>query len=57
MRPEIFNYIPPGDVHWSLQEDVFPRLAKEGKLIGYPIMGNWINVHTKEDVEKVKSLI
>lgn len=53
MKREIFDYIPPGKVYWSLQENVFPRLAKENKLIGYPVAGNWVNVHTKEDVKKV----
>jgi NDP-sugar pyrophosphorylase family protein len=57
VKPEIFNYIPPGEIYWSLQKDLFPKFAKEGKLIGYPISGNWVNVHSKEDVEKVKSLI
>lgn len=56
-KPEIFNYIPPVEIYWSLQKDLFPKFAKEGKLIGYPISGNWVNVHSKEDVEKVKSLL
>ncbi len=56
MKLEIFNLIPPGQVHWSLQNNIFPKLAKEGKVIGYPVAGNWINVHTKEDVDLVRSL-
>jgi NDP-sugar pyrophosphorylase family protein len=56
MKPEIFNSIPPGEVYWSLQEHVFPKLAKEGKLIGYPIAGEWVNVHEKQDVEKTVEL-
>jgi len=56
MKSDIFDYIPPGDVAWSLQENIFSKLAKEGKLIGYPISGNWINVHTKKDVEKILKL-
>jgi mannose-1-phosphate guanylyltransferase len=56
MKNDIFNYIPPGEVYWSLQQNLFPKLAKEEKLFGYPIAGNWVNVHTKEDVEKVKAL-
>lgn len=56
-KPDIFNMIPPGDVHWSLQENVFPKLAKERKLIGYPIAGDWVNVHSKEDVENLSRLI
>ena len=57
MKPEVFDNIPPGDVYWSLQEHVFPKLAREGKLIGYPISGEWVNVHEKEDVEKTIELI
>jgi len=56
IKSDVFNFIPPGEVYWSLQEHLFPKLAKEGKLIGYPIAGNWINVHTKEDVEKIIEL-
>ena len=56
MKMEIFNYIPPGNVFCSLQEDVFPKLAAEGKLIGYSVPGNWVNVHSKEDIEKINSI-
>lgn len=56
MKPEIFDHIPPGEVFWSLQENVFPKLAKEGKLVGYPIAGNWVNIHTKEDLKKALEL-
>jgi len=56
MRPEVFDSIPPGEVSWSLQENVFPKLAKEGKLVGYPISGEWVNVHGKKDVDKVVEL-
>lgn len=56
MTPEVFNYIPPGNVRWSLQEQVFPRLAKEGKLVGYPVAGKWINVHTAADAGKARHL-
>jgi len=56
MKPDVFNFIPSGEVYWSLQEHLFPKLAKEGKLIGYPVAGNWVNVHSREDVEKVVKL-
>ena len=56
IKSDVFNFIPPGEVYWSLQEHLFPKLAKEGKLIGYPIAGSWVNVHTKKDVEKVIEL-
>ena len=51
LKPEVFDYIPPGNVFWSMQEHVFPKLAKEGKMFGYPVAGNWVNVHTKKDVD------
>lgn len=53
MKKEIFSYIPSGEVRRSLQENIFPRLAREGKLFGYPVAENWVNVHGKEDVKKV----
>jgi len=53
LKKDVFNYIPVGDVYWSLQENVFPKLATEGNFVGYPIAGNWVNVHTRKDVEKV----
>ena len=56
MKMEIFNYIPHGDVLYSLQEDVFPKLAADGKLIGCPVSGNWVNVHSKEDIENINSI-
>ena len=56
MKSEIFNHIPPGEVNWSLQQNLFPKLAVEGKLVGYPISGNWVNVHSKQDVEKIISM-
>lgn len=56
MKMGIFDYIPNGEVFCSLQQDVFPRLAAEGKLVGYPVPGDWVNVHSKEDIEKINSI-
>jgi mannose-1-phosphate guanylyltransferase/phosphomannomutase len=56
MKPDIFSYIPPGEVSWSLQENIFPTLAKQGRLVGYPVAGNWVNVHSAEDVKKIYQL-
>jgi len=41
--PEIFDYIPKEKAA-SLEKDVFPKLAKEGKLAGYMFEGKWCNV-------------
>lgn len=56
VKPEVFNMIPPGEVNWSLQENVFPKLAREGKLIGYPIAGDWVNIHSKSDVTDLSKI-
>lgn len=53
MKKEVFDYIPSGQVHCSLQEKIFPRLAVEGKLFGYPVAENWVNVHDVNDLKKV----
>lgn len=36
LEPEIFNFIPKG--FSMLEEDVFPKLAEENKLVFYPII-------------------
>ena len=56
LKPEIFDYIPPGNIRWSLQENVFPKLVKEGKMCGYPVPSNWANIHTMRDVKKVREM-
>jgi len=57
MKPDIFNFIPPGEVCWSLQEHMFPKLAENGKLVGYPIAGKWVNVHKMRDVRKINDIL
>lgn len=42
MENEIFNYLPPKT--GKLESDVFPRLAEEGKLAGYPFEGLWLDI-------------
>jgi len=37
LEPEIFNLIPKKDFS-MLEEDIFPQLAEENKLIFYPIL-------------------
>jgi len=56
ISPEIFNYIPDGSTPCSLQEEIFPQLAEEHRLYGFIFVGDWVNIHTKEDVELVKKL-
>lgn len=56
-EPSIFNHIPSGVVNWSLQENVFPKLAENGLMCGYPVSGNWVNVRSRKDIELIKRFI
>jgi len=47
MEPSVFSYIPSGR-EVSLEKEVFPRLASEGRLFGYPFSGQWYNTGTME---------
>jgi NDP-sugar pyrophosphorylase family protein len=47
MEPEVLGCIPAGR-EVSLEKEVFPKLAKEGKLFGYPFSGQWFNTGTLE---------
>ncbi len=51
-EPSIFEYIPVGKPA-SLEEEVFPDLADEGKLYAYVHNGYWVDVGEPEDYEKV----
>jgi NDP-sugar pyrophosphorylase family protein len=52
-QPEIFDIIPSAEISYSLQKDVFPELAKQGKLVGYIYPGKWKNIHSKKDAEEL----
>lgn len=49
VEPEVLNYIPDGFA--SLEHDVFPKLAREGKLYGYPFSGQWFPT---DSIERIK---
>ena len=46
--PKIFKYIPKGRTI-SLEREVFPELAEEGKLYGYVFDGLWVDMGKTED--------
>ncbi len=50
MEPEIIDYIPEGFA--MLEKDVFPKLAAQGKLFGYPFSGQWFDTGTLERYER-----
>ncbi|NOX71362.1 MAG: ribbon-helix-helix protein, CopG family [Candidatus Micrarchaeota archaeon] len=55
--PDIFDYIPRGDVKWVLQSDVFPKLIQEGELNGYLISGVDVNIEKDDDIRIIRSLL
>ncbi len=58
MEAEIFKYI--SGQTGKLEGQVFPRLAEEGKLSGYPFEGLWLDINSsaayRQAVKQVKSL-
>lgn len=41
MEPDVLELIPPGFA--MLERDVFPKIAEQGKLYGYPFSGQWFD--------------
>jgi len=50
LEPEIISMI--GEGFFSLERQVFPKLAIDGKLFGYPFSGQWFDTGTLERYEK-----
>ena len=44
LEPEVIDRIPEG--YCMIEKDIFPNLAKEGKLFGYRFDGQWFDVGT-----------
>lgn len=53
-EPEIFDYIPESDISYSLQEDLFPAIAKKAKLAAYLYGGKWMNVHNEKQAAVIE---
>ncbi len=50
LDPEIIDLVPEG--FSMIEKEVFPHLAKSGKLYGYHYPGPWIDIGTPEKLEK-----
>ena len=48
LNPEIRKYYPPKTKFAMVENDLFPQLAKEGKLHGFKWQGRWQDVGTFE---------
>ena len=48
LSPKVFDYIPSGRAV-SMEREVFPKLAEEGKLYGYFVNGLWMDIGKPEE--------
>lgn len=46
LNPEIRDYYPKDATFAMVETDLFPKLAKEGKLYGYKLSGRWMDTGT-----------
>ncbi len=53
LEPEVFD-IAKGKDFAMMEKDIFPKLAKDGKLFGYRDTGQWFDTGTFESYERVK---
>jgi len=53
LDPQVIDYIPEGFA--KIETDVFPKLAAEEKLCGYPFSGQWFDTGTPERFKNAKS--
>jgi len=54
--PKVFNYIPSGRAV-SIEREVFPRLASEGKLGGFKISGLWRDIGKPQEYLEANKVI
>ncbi|MBU90670.1 nucleotidyltransferase [Candidatus Woesearchaeota archaeon] len=52
IEPEVIDMIPDG--FSMLEKDIFPKLAKQGRLRGFPIAGQWFDIGNLERYELAK---
>ena len=55
-NPEVFDYIPKGRAV-SIEREVFPKLAEEGKLNGHCISGLWIDIGKPQEYLEANKIV
>jgi NDP-sugar pyrophosphorylase family protein len=55
MEKEVLDYIPDGKV--STETEIFPQLAKEGKLYGYEGRGLWVDIGVPDSYLEANHLV
>ena len=56
LSPEVFAYIPEGRAV-SIEREVFPKLAEEGKLCGHCINGLWIDIGKPQEYLEANKIV
>ena len=51
IEPEILSMIP-AKRKVSLEREIFPRLARDGKLFGFPFSGDWFDIGNLSDYQR-----
>lgn len=54
IEPDVIEMIPKG--FCMLEKDIFPKLAKEGRLRGFPFSGQWFDTGNFERLERARKL-
>ena len=52
LEPAVCDLVPEG--FSMVENDVFPKLAKVGKLFGYQVGENWMHLHDREHYERYR---
>lgn len=55
IEPEVIEMIPKGKF-CMLEKEIFPKLAREGRLRGFPFSGQWFDTGNFERLERAKKL-
>ena len=50
LEPDVITLVPDGFA--MIESDVFPKLAKDGQLYGYPFSGQWFDTGSIERLQK-----
>jgi mannose-1-phosphate guanylyltransferase len=56
LSPEVFSYIPEGRAV-SIEREVFPKLAEQGKLCGHCINGLWIDIGKPQEYLEANKIV
>ena len=56
LSPKVYEYIPSGK-SVSIEREVFPKLAEEGKLCGHIVNGLWMDIGKPEEYLETNKII